>query len=213
MEREGNYAIQAKNAKKTFLTYDQERLIEKFHLRADESYLYPVLLGSVYRIRRTTGDMERQAGADWVDGNSHTEVMTLLDLLCDSRDDRFLAGSWKSMQAFGNQIHRNLLEHPRDPAAERLVRDPAGFESACRALGGEPVPMVDWGFSVEVFDGLRIALALWQADEDFPASMRYYWDANALMYLRYETMYYAVGLFMDRIRALMKKEEKKDAGM
>ena len=203
MERRDNYAMQAEKAKESFLHYDQEALIRKFRLRADENYLYPVMLSDTYRLSRTTGDLSRYAGDTWVDANTHGEVMTLLDLLCDSREDRFLTGNWKSMQAFGNQIHRNLLERPRDAAAERFAQNMDRFEGACRSLGGTPVPMGDMGFAIELFDGLEIAVALWQADEDFPAALRYYWDENALMYIRYETMYYAVDLLRSRLKARM----------
>ncbi|MGN1026478.1 MAG: DUF3786 domain-containing protein [Faecousia sp.] len=203
MERRDNYAMQAEKAKESFLHYDQEALIRKFGLRADENYLYPVMLSDTYRLSRTTGDLSRQAGDTWVDANTHGEVMTLLDLLCDSREDRFLTGSWKSMQAFGNQIHRNLLERPRDAAAERFAQNMDRFEGACRSLGGTPVPMGDMGFAIELFDGLKIAVALWREDEDFPAALRYYWDENALMYIRYETMYYAVDLLRSRLKARM----------
>ena len=129
--------------------------------------------------------------------------MTLLDLLCESRDDRFLTGRWKTMQAFGNQIHRNLLERPRDVTAERFAQNMDRFERACRSLGGTPVPMGDMGFGIELFDGLKIAVALWREDEDFPAALRYYWDENALMYIRYETMYYAVDLLRSRLKSRM----------
>lgn len=200
MERRDNYAMQAEKAKQSFLHYDQEALIRKFHLRADENYLYPVMLSDTYRLSRATGDLNRQAGDTWVDANTHAEVMTLLDLLCDSREDRFLTGSWKSMQAFGNQIHRNLLERPRDVTAERFAQNMDRFERACRSLGGTPVPMGDMGFGIELFDGLKIAVALWREDEDFPAALRYYWDENALMYIRYETMYYAVDLLRGRLK-------------
>ena len=203
MERRDNYAMQAEKAKESFLHYDQEALIRKFRLRADENYLYPVMLSDTYRLSRITGDLSRQAGDTWVDANSHGEVMTLLDLLCDSREDRFLTGNWKSMQAFGNQIHRNLLERPRDAAAEQFAQNMDRFEGACRSLGGTPVPMGDMGFAIELFDGLEIAVALWQADEVFPAALRYYWDENALMYIRYETMYYAVDLLRSRLKGSM----------
>ena len=203
MERRDNYAMQAEKAKESFLHYDQEALIRKFRLRADENYLYPVMLSDTYRLSRTTGDLSRYAGDTWVDANTHGEVMTLLDLLCDSREDRFLTGSWKSMQAFGNQIHRNLLERPRDLTAERFAQNMDRFERACRSLGGTPVPMGDMGFAIELFDGLKIAVALWREDEDSPAALRYYWDENALMYIRYETMYYAVDLLRSRLKGRM----------
>ena len=39
MEREGNYTIQANQAKAHFLGYDQEKLIRKLGLRTDGSWL------------------------------------------------------------------------------------------------------------------------------------------------------------------------------
>ena len=60
MEKRNNYQIQAAQAKKLFLEYDQIQLTEKFHLRADETYLYPVLFGRQYRIHRKTGEMQWQ---------------------------------------------------------------------------------------------------------------------------------------------------------
>ena len=91
MARDNNYLIQAGQAKKRFLTYDQEKLIAKFRLKFDTDYLYVNLLCKQYRIDRKTGDMEYRCGGSWLDGNSFEEVMTVLDLLCDSRDDRWIS--------------------------------------------------------------------------------------------------------------------------
>ena len=46
-----NYQIQVMQAKKRFLTYDQQRLIEKLNLQADENYLYITFLCEPYRLR------------------------------------------------------------------------------------------------------------------------------------------------------------------
>ena len=59
MERTDNYAIQAGQAKQRFLTYDQEALIRKLKLKADENYLYTALWGIPYRLSRVSGDLER----------------------------------------------------------------------------------------------------------------------------------------------------------
>ena len=147
METRGNYLIQAQQAKKHFLTYDQEKIIRKLGLSFDEQYLYIKMLCKLYRLERTAADLQRQEGEQWVDANSYEEVMTLLDLVCDSREDRFLTGRWKSMESFGLQFHQNLL----------------------------------------------------QGDEEFLPRIRYLWDENALQYLRYETMYFAVSLLRQRI--------------
>lgn len=194
-----NYAIQARQAKARFLGYDQEKLIRKFGLRADEGYLYVKMFCKTYRISRTTGDMEFLAGDSWHDGNSHAEVMTLLDLLCDSREDRWIAGRWKSMHSFGLQFHQNLLEDARDPVAECFDRDPERLRRACAALGAERIPGGDYGYGVELFDGLKIGILFWHGDEEFAPRLRFLWDENANMYIRYETMYYAVGMLKEEL--------------
>lgn len=194
-----NYQIQAQQAKAHFLRYDQQTLIRKLKLRHDEEYLYANMLGTPYRIHRATGNLERQKKDTWQDANSFAEVMTFLDLLCDSREDRYLACRWKNMQDFGLMFHRNLLEHQKDPYALRFQENLEDFRKACGALGGEPLPQGDAAYAIELFDGLCFAIQLWLGDEEFPPQLRFLLDANAQMYLRYETMHFAKGLLLSRI--------------
>lgn len=194
-----NYAIQARQAQQRFLTYDQQAIQQKLHLDGDTHYLYPTMLSRRYRLDRATGNLEAWSGDTWADANTFDEIMTLLDLLCDSRPDRFLTGRWKNMAAFGAMFHQNLLENPRDPWANRIQQDPQGFSHACLALGGRALPMGDIAYAVELFDGLEIALQFWFSDEDFPPTLRFSWDENAGMYLKYETMFYAKGLLWQRL--------------
>ena len=203
MARGNNYLIQARQAKERFLTYDQQKLIGKLDLKADENFLYVSMLSQTYRIDRTTGKMERETESGWADGNSYEEVMTLLDLLCDSREDRFLSGRWKNMSSFGLMFHQNLLEDQRDPWAEKFQNDQEGFRKACQALGGVPLPNGDVAYAIELFDGLEIAIQLWLGDEEFPPNLRFLWDENANMYIRYETMYFAKALLLQRIQERM----------
>ena len=195
----GNYLLQARSAKQRFLSYDQQKLIQKFRLEWDETFLYTTLLGRKYRLCRQTGDMDCMTAGGWADGNSYEEVMTLLDLLCDSRDDRFIAGRWKSMESFGLMFHQNLLQDERDPLAERFDREPEALRKAGLAIGGKPQAGADIAFVFEVFDGLPIVLQFWHGDEEFAPRIRWLWDENARMYIRYETMYFAVGLLRRRI--------------
>lgn len=199
MTRKNNYLIQAQQAKERFLTYDQAKLIRKFGLRFDEAYLYVNLLCKQYRLERTTGDLQWQGGDSWHDGNTYEEVMTLLDLLCDSRDDRCLAHRWQNMQSFGMQFHQNLLEDTRDPFASKIDRDPSWLHRAAEKLGAERISGGDFGYAFDLFDGLKIGLLFWHGDEEFNPRVRYLWDANAKQYIRYETMYFAVSLLRERI--------------
>ena len=203
MARTNNYLIQAMQAKQRFLTYDQNRLIQKLQLPHDGNHLYVTLLRRRYRIERSTGDMEKEAAAGWKAADSFEEIMTLLDLVCDSKENRFLTGRWKNLTDFGLMFHRSLLEGKADPWAEKFQADPERFRKACLALGGKPFPQGDLAFVMELFDGLSILVQLWFGDEEFPAAIRFLWDENALMYLKYETMHFAKGLLLDKISERM----------
>ena len=203
MERTNNYLIHAQQAKDRFTTYDQEVLIEKLHLSHDDNYLYTTMLSEHYRIHRKTGDICRKTDTDWVEANSYEEVMTLLDLVCDSREDRFLTGRRKNMTDFGLMFHRNLLEGKADSWADLFESDPEGFRKACLSLGGKSMTWGDISFAIELFDGLSVLVQLWFGDEEFPAGLRLLWDENALMYIKYETMYFAKGLLLQKLKERM----------
>lgn len=194
---EDNYQKQAAQAKARFLTYDQEKLIEKHHLQADAQWFYPVFFGDTYRISRKTGDFSRLSGDEWLDANSHGEVMTLLDLLCDSQENRHSAGTFRTMQDFGHQFHQNLGE--QEPRAFLFQDCPEKLCAACQALGGTPFPKGDVAFRIPVFEDLPLVLQFWLGDEEFAPRLRFLWDSNALQYLKYETMYFAVDVLLQKI--------------
>lgn len=202
MEKRDNYAAQSAIARKLFLGYDQAQLIQKLNLIFDETWLYTSFFNIPYRIHRATGDMERQEGGSWVSANGFNEVLTLLDLICDSKEDRHLSGKLKNMLDFGSQFHQNLLETSRDPFAETIQANPEAFAKACLAMGGKERKGADLGFDIPVFEDLCVTILFWEGDEDFAPRVRYLWDENALEYLKYETMYYAVGYLKGRLEKL-----------
>ena len=203
MARVNNYLVQAQQAKERFSTYDHKKLIQKLNLRSDEEHLYVPMLSEIYRIHRQTGDIHRETGSGWVEANSYEEVMTLLDLVCDSRENRFLTGRWKNMTDFGLLFHRDLLEGKRDLWADTFEADPDGFRRACESLKGIPFSNGDIAYSIVLFDGLSVLVQLWFGDEEFPAGLRFLWDENALMYLKYETMHFAKGMLLQKIKDRM----------
>ena len=208
IQRQNNYQIQLAQAKKRFLTYDQQELIDRCRLRFDETYLYAGMLTDTYRINRHTGDMERLRDGIWVDGNSFDEVMTMLDWLCDSRPDRYICGRWINIITHGHYFHRHLQEDTTDPNAVLFDKEPEAFANACEALCGQKLPGADMGYAIELIDGLRIFVQLWHGDEEFSPRLRCLWDENTERYLRYETTWYAVSLLMERIREKMEKGER-----
>ena len=202
MERRDNYAITAARVRQLFAEYDQQALARKVGAKLDVEYFYVDFLSERYRIHRLTGDISRFHGDAWVEANSFGEVLTLMDLICDSREDRHPTGNWRNMRDFGHGFHQQLLEQ-RDPWAERFQEQPEMFAKACEALGGEKYPLGDVAYAIPVFGDLRVLIQLWFGDEEFPAQLRYLWDENALQYLKYETMFYAVPLVLKRIQEQM----------
>ena len=202
MARVNNYLIQASQAKERFLTYDQQKLIEKFQLEWDKEYIYVNLLWRKYRIHRTTGNMEYQKGELWADGNSYDEVMTILDLLCDSRDDRSLTGKLASMASFGRIFYRSSYDEKPDPTAQWIQDHLTAFQEVC-ARFGTPISGGDFGYAFNLFDGLKLGFHFWEGDEEFAPRLRFLWDENALMYLKYETMYFAKSLLLEKIKDRM----------
>ena len=165
------------------------------------------MLSEPYRIRKSTGDMERFHGGVWVDGNSFNEVMTILDWLCDSHADRYIAGRWINVVTHGHYFHGNLQNDVNDPYAWLFDQNPEGFAAACEALKGEKLPGADIGYAIELIDGLRVFVQLWYGDDEFPPNLRCLWDENTNRYLRYETTWFAAGLLMERIKERMFKDD------
>ena len=199
MARVNNYLIQASQAKERFLTYDQQKLIAKFQLEWDAEYFYVNLLWRKYRIHRATGNMEYRNGENWLDGNSYNEVMTILDLLCDSRDDRSLTGKLASMASFGRIFYQSSYDDKPDPSARWIQDHLTAFQEACTHFGA-PISGSDFGFAFELFDGLKLGFHFWEGDEEFAPRLRFLWDENALQYLRFETMHMAVNLLLDFLK-------------
>ena len=146
--------------------------------------------------------MEFFDGAIWQDGNSYDEVMTVLDLLCDSRDDRRCTGKLASMASFGRIFYRSSYDDKPDPAAQWIQENLESFREACAQLG-TPIPGGDFGFAFELFDGLRMGLHFWEGDEEFAPRLRFLWDENALQYLRFETMHMAASLLLKSLKENM----------
>ena len=198
-----NYAIQMAQAKKRFLTYDQQEILRRCRLDFDEDSFYVKFLGQPSRICRHTGDMYRLREGQWVETREFYHIMTLLDWLCDSREDRYISGRWVSVVSLGHNFHSSLQEDMGGDHTQAFDRQPEAFAAACCALGGEKVPGADVSFVMEVVDGLKVLLQLWHGDEEFPPRVCCLCDANTTRYIRYETIWYAITLLLDRIRENM----------
>ena len=197
-----NYAIQANDARLRFLTYDQKVIVNTTSATADADFLYLRFCGSDYRICRADGRIFRRVGEDWLPADSHGEVLTLFDYLCDAKPHRAPAGVFVSMPSLAGHVHGGLVQKSGD--LERAIdADPDAFCRGCRALGGVPGEGGDLCFDLLLFPDLPLRLRFWHADEEFDPFLDLLFDKNALQFLRYETTWFAAGVLRTRLREAM----------
>ena len=197
LPKRDNYAIQAEDARLRFLTYDQSAMpVEK-----DGEFLYLPFCGFDYRISRADGHLFRRVSGAWLPADSHGEVLTIFDYLCDAKPHRIPAGVFVSMPSLAGHVHGGLVQ--KSGALERAIdADPVAFCRACRDLGGVPGEGGDLCFDLKLFPDLPLRLRFWHADEDFPADLQLLWDENTLDFMHYETVWYAAGYIRARLRRL-----------
>ena len=198
IQKRDNYAIQAEEARLRFLTYDQSAM----PVPMDGEYLYLRFCGSDYRVCRADGHLFRRVGENWLSADSHGEVLTVYDYLCDAKPGRAPAREPVSMAHLGGHVHTNLAA--ASGSLERAIdRAPDDFRRACEALGGTAAPGGDVCYDLDLFPDLPGGLRFWHADEDFPPSLDLLWDRNTLQFLRYETTWFAAGVLRGRLREEM----------
>lgn len=107
-----NYEKMKISMRKFFLQYDQEKMIHKFSLRNDSSYLYLTFIGHEYRIDRITGKIQ------WSDDHFQTmhepdynEVMTIYDVLCYSTDSCRLAREFVNINSISSIKTGNIADN------------------------------------------------------------------------------------------------------
>lgn len=196
-ERRDNYQITFERTRTLFLKYDQEKMIERFHLNADEKYLYLTFVARPYRIERATGTVEYCKDV-WLPAG-HGDGMTIYDILCDSKPDARISGRFQNAW---NQ--RNVSSAPNgsmfQSSADFFSGKCDSLSAACERLGGERISTGDVGFDIPVFNEIKMRMLFWDADDEFPASMNLQWDEHILDFMRYETTFYAAGFILNRLR-------------
>lgn len=196
-EKRDNYQITLVRTRELFLKYDQQAIIDRFSLNADERYLYLTFVARPYRIERTTGAIEFLKDR-WLPAG-HGDGMTIYDILCDSKPDARVSGRFQNAW---NQ--RNVSSAPNgslfQSSADFFSGKCALLSAACERLGGERVSTGDVGFDIPVFNEIKMRMLFWDADDEFPASMNLQWDEHILDFMRYETTFYAAGFILNRLR-------------
>ena len=214
-ERVSNYEITKHRVQGDFLKYDQEKMIEKFALKADEHYLYIKFIGHVYRIDRETGLLEwSEDGFTTCVEGEFNEALTIYDLLCDSKENCMASGDYVNLKSLSSlqSSSKNLgdgLFHGNDKIfdhKEKLLSE------ICEKLGGKKAGKGDAAYEIPWFDFVSCRIQFWNSDEDFDAQMQIFMDKNILDFIRYETVWYAVGHLMRRLTEELDGSYAKDCG-
>ena len=207
MNRMNNYEIAKENARKLFLNWDQQYIIDRCGLRADEEFLYIKFLGQPFRILRATGEVENLALGRTANFN---EALSIYDYLCRREPLPGMAGVWCAINSLRHVAQSS--PNPGEFLQKWAVRCQEHMPALDRALAelGVPFPKGDIAYVVPVFEGFDMVFQFWEGDDEFPPSIHFLWDENAPDYLFYETLYYVMGCFRDLLDRRIAELEKND---
>lgn len=198
-----NYAIMAEQARQLFLNYDQETLCRRLGLTYTEEDIPIRFLDQTLHIRRRDGQVLTEAG----DNADFNAVLSVYDILCHSEEVPTLQGQFVPTTALHRiQGTHSVHENFHNPEADFFDSRQEALPRACRAMGGVPSVPGDICYILPVFDCFPCCLRFWASDEEFPASMQFFWDANATDFVHYETLWYIAGALTRRLMELIELE-------
>lgn len=204
-----NYEIMKLQMQKEFLKYNQEKMIQKFQLLHDADYIYIHFIGHQYQIHRTSGKTA------WSDDDflhskeaGYNEAMTIYDVLCCSKEGCHLSGDFVNMKNLSSI--KNRSGSAGGGLFQKTAKDFDHKEKllalACEKLNGIKYDKGDVSYQIPLFDFLPVVFQFWNSDDEFPASLTLLADKNMLEYMHYETVFFAAGHLMDRLKEEMAAE-------
>lgn len=202
-----NYERQVDMARGIFLEFDQQLLIRKFSLDADEAYIYLRYLNRDCRIDRKNGAIYEKMNGRWQECRNYATVMTIYDLLCYHKGEYppVLLDQWCAVGTF---VVTGVTQ--TDKFTGKYARQFSGrlekIRSACEKLGGvpqKPVAGADLTCKFPVTPFFPVLLQFWDADEEFSPKLMILWDRNTDSFLHFETTFYLQGDLLERLKKCM----------
>lgn len=145
------------------------------------------------------------------DSTANPRDARMIDLLCWSKPGAVPSGQFENMQSI-SKIHSTVpvansgffyQEIKMFDHQETLLRD------ALQKLGGVIVDSGDLAAQIPVFCGLKLLFCFWNSDDEFAPEIQFFWDANVLSFMHYETVWFANHVLIRRIREMMEKQMSK----
>ena len=201
-----NYEIMRNQMRGEFVKYDQEKMIRKFGLENDDTYLYIEFVRRPYRIHRQSGLVEWSAdGFASVVEADYNEAMTIYDVLCCSKDNCRLSGKFCPISMLPRTVHSSGPGGSMfQKAADEFSQKTEELRHACEVLGKLDGRMKgDVAAVLYPFTFLPVTLQYWETDEEFPANLKFMFDENIQDYMHYETIFFMMGHIVSRMKEIM----------
>ena len=180
-----NYEQLIENWRKKFLEMDQEALIRKFDLEAEEEALYITYFSRKLRIDRKNGVITDQGARPGFD-----TVMNIYNTFYYAAEHPVASGNLvafrqvKRVYPFEAAYRRTIISRLQEIFSGKT----AELEKACKALGGMPLPQGDVGYMLPVFPFLNIAVLFWDKDEEFEAQANMLFDSEITEFMHEENV-------------------------
>ena len=162
--------------------------------------------GQLYRVGWPQGTAQR--ASDGQEADIATRILLLHYLL--EADGTPMASKWITFRNLPGGLGYDAAFEGR--ANSRLVwafgEDGPAFEAAARAIEGEPLTFGDASFLFRVLPHLWLAVVLYVADEEFPASANVLFDASASHYLATEDLAVLGGILASRLIKATPKQSR-----
>lgn len=183
--RQSNYDQVIENWRLKFLEMDQEELIRKFQLEADEEFLYIIYFSKKFRIDRKNGFITEDGKSPGFD-----TVMNIYNTFYYSAAHPVASGNLvafrqvKRVYPFEAAYRRKIIFRLQELFAGKTEE----LRKACEALGGTLLPQGDVGYVLPVFPFLNIAVLFWDKDEEFEAQANMLFDSEITEFMHEENV-------------------------
>lgn len=183
--RQSNYDQVIENWRLKFLEMDQEELIRKFQLVADEEFLYIIYFSKRFRIDRKNGFITEDGKSPGFD-----TVMNIYNTFYYSAAHPVASGNLvafrqvKRVYPFEAAYRRTIISRLQELFAGKTEE----LRKACEVLGGTLLPQGDVGYVLPVFPFLNIAVLFWDKDEEFEAQANMLFDSEITEFMHEENV-------------------------
>ena len=180
-----NYEQVIENWRQKFLDMDQDALIRKFNLEADEEALYITYFSRKLRIDRQDGVITDQGVRPGFD-----TVMNIYNTFYYAAEHPAASGNLvafrqvKRVYPFEAAYRRTIIARLQEIFSGKT----AELKKACEILGGTPLPQGDAGYVLPVFPFLNIAVLFWDKDEEFDAQANMLFDSEITEFMHEENV-------------------------